>query len=632
VLKIDTSEIITKQQLDDKIKSDTGLDIATLIELSIIKENEYTIIIFDNITNDMNSEALNYLRQIPITSNQFNKSTFYIFISNFSIKQFNDIKVKLKSLSVNETKIILRKTLPQQDIPEYDIQLIHDYSEGVFAKLEQIISLAECSSIRETLDQENIFKGINYSDSIPKNILANVKRLKEDKSKEQTFIMMQILSILKNGETLSNLKRTKIGSKLTPINSRELTQLGLASTIYIDQATTIIRLNVLIKDYVLSIISDDDINKIAYSYLGITIYETKDGIKINSTNRKIIECGYNTDDDNGTTLLKYSICKLVDDINDTESVSDENNPLVSSLNKVIYLSHAYVYNLSNASRFKETITATLNLIEATKSLTDVKHYKYYYHLAYSQRMLGDNDSALENLRIASELCDPMDKQMLSNLLMEKLLILERTDIDNAYALANKIKKEFKSTSSAFLTANEILCSQKNKAEQIKILTRLEKRARKLHYNTLANNILFRLNKEESVSDKLTSIDTIIKTDSSEYNVCRAIIDKFMIITNNNEYSKIKDSDIEKLKRIYNYLYYQRLDILFNRCHEVLWRIAENRQNSDVLIFIYVKGTLIWQLTYDTERENKYKDKMSQLEGDANLFVTENGLFSLMGKE
>lgn len=128
VLKIDTSEIITKQQLDDKIKSDTGLDIATLIELSIIKENEYTFIIFDNITNDMNSEALNYLRQIPITSNQFNKSTFYIFISNFSIKQFNDIKVRLKSLSVNETRIILRKTLPQQNIPEYDIQLIHDYS------------------------------------------------------------------------------------------------------------------------------------------------------------------------------------------------------------------------------------------------------------------------------------------------------------------------------------------------------------------------------------------------------------------------------------------------------------------------------------------------------------------------
>ncbi|HHQ4577739.1 TPA: hypothetical protein ACSPZW_004318, partial [Aeromonas hydrophila] len=257
-----------------------------------------------------------------------NENIFLIYSSSVNIKLFNDIRIKLKELDLHETEIVLRNAYGLSRFTSDEISKIHEQSEGVVKKLEQIMYFLDSSSVQEVISQEDIFDDVFHSECIPGITQKQIDLLISDPSKELTFRMLKILSILKNGETLSNLKKDKMGLKLGPRNTKDLIQFELATTIHIDSATTLIRVNPIIKDYVLSKMSRDEKFKIADAYLRVTIIETKEGIKFSSSNRKIYDNGYNTEEDNSNTLLKLSIEECKSNIN-SEDLSTEDSEMNS---------------------------------------------------------------------------------------------------------------------------------------------------------------------------------------------------------------------------------------------------------------------------------------------------------------
>ncbi|HGO5304288.1 hypothetical protein AAIA71_23410 [Vibrio harveyi] len=518
-------------------------------------------------------------------------------------------------MTVPETGIILREHFDVSRFTNYEINQICEKSEGIVTKLEQIMLLLENSSAQEVLSQDDIFDDTFHSESIPSRTIKQIELLINDPTRELTFRMLKILSILKNGETLSNLRKAQMGVKLGPKNTTELIKLELANTLYIDRTTTIVRINPIIKGYILSKISSDEKFKIANSYLQVSVIETKNGLKLNSINRKIYDHGYNTEEDNTNTLLRFSIQECKEKIENESNEVDENVKELNRrrLNKLLYLSRAYVYILSNSSRFNETISAVNNLVEIVGDLDEDNLYKYYYQLGYAHRMMSNDDEAAHFIKLSEELCPVKDKKTSESLYVEKLYLLEDEDTEKAIALAKRNKKSFHKNSSAYIASEVVISRGKNISERNKTLERLEKKSRKLGYKTQANNIVFTLNEGRNDVEKIDKLNEVINSDRSAYNVCRAIIYKNEVLVRNEEFDDIKESDLEKLINVYNYLFRQKFDYLFDKCHDILWRIADYKKNNELIVVIFYTGTIVWKLNSDIEKEQKYLGLFNRLE-------------------
>ncbi|WP_210498168.1 SIR2 family protein [Vibrio crassostreae] len=605
-LRIDCSEAFTKAQVENQIKADTNQPLSQLIYLfSARADEEVYFIIFDNIKSKMNAEALMYLVNLPDLLPEFGRNTFFIFSSSVTIKQFRRFHVELQALTLHESQLILNDRFGTSQFTQPQVAQIHDRSEGVVDKLEQIMDFLENSSVEEVLAHNEIFDDDFHVAHIPTTTLNQIDLLLTDRSKELTLRMLNILSILKNGETLTNLTQDKLGAGLNPTHVKELVKFELATTVKIDPSTTIIKINPIIKDYILSKMSKDDIFRISNAYLKVTVIPTKSGVKLSSINRKVYQTGYSTEEDNTGTLLLYSIESCLQNIKYNEGLGESNEMNERRLNKLRFYSSSYIYILCNSDRYAETISAMDLLLDTIKEVDKENLYRYYEHMATAYRMRSDYSEAKMYLDLCEDLCPEDDKKTLEDIYVQRLHLLERTDMDAAIALAKTQRSNYHKKSVAYILSDVILAEVKVPDERFKTLVRLEKRARKLEHVTLANNILFTINSERNSVEKIKNLNKAIESDKSGYNFCRATIYKNQTLVENGLYDRIKEQDINDLSNIYNYLFRQKFDHLFVKCHQLLWDIAAYRRRQDIIYMIYYKGTIVWRLNSDTENEERY---------------------------
>ncbi|HIF9126694.1 TPA: hypothetical protein ACX6O5_003143 [Photobacterium damselae] len=611
-LRVDCSEVITKTQVDNQVMSNTGQPLAQLIFLLNTNEEAVHFIIFDKIRGNTDAETLLYLLSLPNMSNVIQQNVFFIFTSSVDLKQFHEISVQLELLSLHDTQLILCDKFGSTHLSSTQISQIYERSEGVIDKLEQIMDYLTISSVDEVLSQDDIFDDVFHSEYIPSTTLKQIGILISEPEKALTLRMLNILSVLKNGETLSNLKKDEMGAKLHPRNTQELVQLELASTVIIDSSTVLIKINPIIKDYILNRMTREEIAKISNAYLKVTIIETQNGVRLSAINRKIYHTGYSTEEDNTATLLRYAIqdCLLCIERNDLLTESNEMN--YRRMDKLIYLTSSYVYILQNSSRFAETISAINNLIDVIEKVDSKRLYKYYEYIASAHRIKSNYKEAERYLSLCEKHCPASDKRTLESIYIERLYLLEKTDTNAAIALAKANKHTYHKKSVAYILSDVILAKAKNSDSQFEDLVKLERRARRLGHTTTANNILFKINNKRKNVEKLSYLDVALKSEKNAYNYCRATIYKHQVLIESGLFERIKDSDVVQLLNIYNYLFRQKFDSLFNKCHWVLWSMAENMQRQDIIYLIFFKGTIVWRLNKDHENEKKYNSLFKEI--------------------
>lgn len=606
-LRIDCSEALTKAQIESQIKTDTYQTLAQLILICCANaQDEAYFVIFDNIKSSISAEALNYLAGLPDSLPEFGKNIFFIFTSRVGIKQFRKFHVELEALTLHETELILNDRIDLSEYTQSQVTLIHERSEGVVDKLEQIMDLIENSSVDEVLEHDEIFDDEFHIDHIPATTLSQLDLLFTDSSKRLTLKMLNILSILKNGETLTNLKADPMGRDLNPKHVQELVRFELATTTQIDASTKVIKINPIIKDYVLSKMSKEQVYEISNAYLNVTVIPMKNGIKLSSLNRKVYQKGYSTEEDNTGTLLLNSIESCLDSIRINTEQGESNEMNERRLTKLRQYCRAYVYILRSSSRYAETISAVDLLHKTIEKIDPDSLYKYYLHLASSYRIRSNYSEAKKYLDLCIERCPESDKGTLEDIYIERLHLLEHTDMDAAIALAKSSKNKYFKKSVAYLVSEVVLAEDKAPDDRFKSLVRLEKKARRHEHFTLANNILFTINKERTNVDKIKNLDTALESEKSSYNFCRATIYKNQALVESNLFERIKEKDIQDLSYIYSYLFRQKFDTLFVQCHKLLWDIASHRQRGDIITMIYIRGTIVWRLNDDSENEQKYE--------------------------
>lgn len=605
LLQIDLSEVISKKQLESKIKIDAGSDISQIIFHYTMNYNEKVILHFNNISTDIDQDALAYLRSIPAQISLINKNVITFFSSNSFIRSFKDINVKLENLTFHEVSLILKNRFEDRIFTHEHLQAFYDLSEGIIRKLERIIYYLDDAPASDVLEKDNIFEGMSYFEIISPKMERQIENIRTSPEHELTYLLLKILSVLKNGESLKNIRKSTIGSKIDLDHIKQIVDLGIAKTIMLGNETFIVKMNPIIKDYIIASMDDSEINSISNKFLYVTIIETKEGLKINSTNRKVLEMGFSTEGDNGGHLLAQNIVECISQLDQYDESEDEGEMNRRRFVKLSQLSIGYIQALKNASMYNELISSAQLLLHAFSDNMPSEYYKYYLNMSSAFRMLGKYSDAQNHLDTCIRLCPEKDKNTLALCYVQQLYIYEKVDKEKAIELAKKRKKEFRRNSNAYIVSDQMLLLKKERSERISFLEKLAKKARKLKFHTTANNILLDINNDKRVEDKITSLDEILSFETSTYNQCRAVIRKYQTFIENGFFDRFKDEDIRKLRNVYNYLFNQRFDSLFKQCHEILWAIAERMKKQDILIMIYYKGQIIWILNNDKEYAERY---------------------------
>lgn len=611
-VRVDCSEIISKAQIEHQVRMDSGQPLSQLSYLLNLREDEVHFIIFDKIRGDMDAEVLMYLSNLPKSLNVMCKNVFFIYTSSVDIKQFSKAQVELEKLDRNETQLILDTRFEGHSFTHTQISKIYDRSEGVVEKLELIMDNLKVGSVDEVLSDIELFNDAFHSEHIPKTTMNQINLLFSEPSKEPVLRYLKILAILKNGETLTNIRQAEMGIGLHTKHTMELVRLELATTVQLDRDSKIVKINPIIKDYVISRMARTEITRISNEYLNVTVTPTKRGIKLSSINRKISQSGYNNEEDNTCTLLRNAFEECRENIRHSEANDESTERALRRMNKLCSLSGSYVYLLKHTSRFAETITAVESLLDVIKDVDSDNVHRYYAFMSSAHRMKTNYEEAKEYLDICEELCPESDKWTLDMIYRERLFLLEKTDLDAAIELAKSRKNDFHKKSVEFIMTEAILAERKPSDVRFKTLVKLEKKARKLGHFTEANNILFTINRERTNSEKVDNLNKAIQSDQSEYNVCRAKIYKHQALVEMGLFERIKDKDIGELLNIYDYLFRQKFDSLFNKCHKLLWEIAEHRKMHDVILLIFFKGTIVWRLNSDSESEEMYGSKIKDI--------------------
>jgi hypothetical protein len=135
--------------------------------------------------------------------------------------------------------------------------------------------LNDCSA-DELSTIEDLFDDVYYDENLSRTTREQIEFLANNPKRSNTFLLLKILAVLKNGESIKTIRKTKIGSHINPRNTQELTSLELATSVTIDSTTTIIRLNTIVKDYVLKITPLQETHEISREFLPFTIITGKE--------------------------------------------------------------------------------------------------------------------------------------------------------------------------------------------------------------------------------------------------------------------------------------------------------------------------------------------------------------------
>ncbi|PJX32698.1 hypothetical protein CWM53_08755, partial [Klebsiella sp. A-Nf5] len=99
------------------------------------------------------------------------------------------------------------------------------------------------------------------------------------------------------------------------------------------------------------------------------------------------------------------------------------------------------------------------------------------------------------------------------------------------------------------------------------------------------------------------VDNVINhSETGLYTRVRALISKYESVLEAEEYFRFTPEVIAELKRAYHYLFCQRLDGLFNRCSELLWRIAVDNSDLEYLYRLFKSSSIIWRVNSMPEKE------------------------------
>ncbi len=288
---------------------------------------------------------------------------------------------------------------------------------------------------------------------------------------------------------------------------------------------------------------------------------------------------------------------------------------------IILVSIGYCMFLNHNDYYKELVSFSRMVFNKISSYECTDKYLLAWYLASGLRMIDeDNESAefLEPIFKGLEKSDCYSTRMALKMMGTIMRSLAKSDREKTIQYAKKIKSIADRNSGSYIAAEAEIYEDLPRKQKIDKLIKLERKARKHSETITANNISLNLYSLLGKS-KDKYVDTVINHhDTGTYTRVRALISKYESVLSAEEYFRITPEIIAELKRAYNYLFCQRLDGLFNRCSELLWRIAVFNSDVEYLYALFKNSSIIWRVNSTPDKELVFANELVNITTPARI--------------
>ncbi|MBH2666749.1 SIR2 family protein [Serratia marcescens] len=580
--------------ITNKIKQDIGVDITFFFSNIQVGKR---ILIIDNIPK-LSHQTRVFLQELASLTADYNSSVQIIFVSN----SYNNIcksVVNLAPLSVDDIKEYIRFGGDVGDIKREELDKLYEISNGIPLKLDKVKEYNGLMSFGEVLEAGKIvLPEESLSSEIPHSLSKLVKEIKSDNKK--LYKLLCIFSILDCGEKLANIRSHYSFYDFQFEDFAKLERLGLIYTLR-KSKDKILRISPVINDFIKQSMSSNEKYELIEKSLELCLGG-----------------GWMSGDVNVSPVIKMMLKNPEFYPGNAHSVIDlyfsliDINVFDREVKALIHASIGYCMYLKNACYYKELVAFSRMVYSNIRHLNVNDKYRVSHYLACGLRMIDEVEQCVELLE---PMCDEYLKesfcqksyyyQMLENIMMA--CGYNDEEKSRKYALA--LKKQAAKSSGFYINAESYLAEGLSEKSKIKKLISLEKKSRSNGYNVLANNISIRLQQFLS-GESFKYLDKVINDENGVYTKARALLLKYEGLMERGAIDKIDLSALRELRGVYDYLFSQRLDDLFNRCTEVLWQLMKSYGDVDGLYYLFKRGSVIWRVTSLYDKELKYAQDLN----------------------
>lgn len=587
VLYSDLTGLTTPQEIMKKIALDTGTDITWIFSNP---DAGKFIVILDNISN-ITSPAIHYLHELSKFCSDYNSKIKIIFIGTHPVNLQIEL-LTLNPLSVDDVKEYLRDEPKLSVVSREQLDKILEITSGLPSKLDKFREYLKLMSLEDVLGDGVItLPEEEFAAEIPNFLISRIENLKVDHRK--IYSLLEVFAVLDCGERLTNIRESFSEHRYVYNDFSKLERDGLIYSLQFENET-ILKINPLVRDYVSSSLSPDDYLKLVTKCLSLCIGpEWMSGqIKIGPVTQFMLL---------HTEFYPGNVHTLIRNYFELTEFDPESR----GTKAIILASIGYCMYLNHNDYFKELVSFSRMVFNKISSYECMDKYRLAWYLATGLRMIDeDSESAefLEPLLLKFEKSDIYSKRMAIKMMGALMRAFSENNRDKTIQYAKKIKSIAEKNSGPYLSAEADICEDLPLSRKVDKLIKLERKARKHKETSTANNVSLRLyallgkRKEQFV-------DTVINdSETGLYTRIRALISKYESVIAAEEYFRFTPEIIAELKRAFHYLFCQRLDGLFNRCSELLWRIAVANSDLEYLYTLFKSSSIIWRVNSMPEKE------------------------------
>lgn len=597
--RLDCSGLNNREEAKDRFLSDIGVDFTTLVASR--DTARISVILFDNIT-ELNAEMLGYFNEIISILKDYGGGLKGIFYTNRKLSLLNK-SIKLNPLNLADINEYLRHDVSYPLTTE-ELERISRRSSGLPGKLDSLKDYFSISTVSHVLNMP--IQGMDsdsglLTDSIPGHLVDLITELSKAESEEnrRVYSLLQVLCVIECGETPENIMRQFRNYKFRLDDFLRLVNNGLIHSVTIADLRDfkVNRVNPIIKDFVRSKINKDTLASIRRNAIRMVsgdIWSNRH-VTISRTTSVLLN---NIDFQPGNAHLLIS-----------DSLKTTSDP--QELNVYCDAAVSYAYFLERKCRYKEVVSF-VNEVLPWFTERNLSYFRLVNSLSESMRMLDREEEAIELLEKTLESYKEdnklYNKSVHESLTSTLLLAYSKCNQEKAFVMAEKIKKIAEKNSYRRFLAESILAERINGSGKVEKLRRLEKKARNHNETTIANNISLNLAVLDPVSTD-RYINAVLASEKSGYTRVRAILKKMEGLLSDPKTIRITSKDIINLSECYKYLFIQRMDGLFNRCHALLWRALLIESRFEELFEVFLSSSLVWRISGHTDKERAYNKEI-----------------------
>lgn len=501
------------------------------------------------------------------------------------------------------------------------LEKLHARTDGLPMYLDQALRALKVSSLSSVLAMSASVLGPEFAGATEPTTRALAHAVQslvtsEDRQARRSLRLLKVLTILPQGETLEALKHYLptepfFDGNAIHLYERALLEVhvqhavpdGLPGRSLPGAAPKILRVPRQVRDYVQSVLGDSERSELVSAGLDRFFgNEWREGkVRLRQTRpetRDLMGDGLG----NEFALVQY-ICA---------------NGLLSGdellAGKYCQLALQYCRGVCNHDRYRDLATASVALLS---HIDRQRRPDVWADLAVlagkGLRMTGHCDEALTYLRDALEYEALSKENKASVWLNIALAEANRSNQQEAADAARHVEALVPKHSSDWYQAESILVDVLHSGrERAKRLVRLEKDARNKGYRTVADNIALNLARDASdPKARWRYHDRVLNAPEFGYNQVRAAVAKARSVQRAGRAGQMGRADLVILARAYSYLHAQRLNFLFENCHEALWIELEARDETQQLLRLFRHTSFLWRIRGNDTKELEYLSRLQE---------------------